>query len=94
MSLQKNVAKRLHGSFALEDTVTDPYFKHVALIMILQNLQGKQLGQEWPYQWLSSKCRGLSVKDFLLAPGQEDRGSGLREFCSRSTTQQEKDDKC
>lgn len=46
---KKSVAKRLYGSFALEDTVTYPYFKHTALIMILYNLQRKELGQKWLY---------------------------------------------
>lgn len=47
--------------------------------MILYILQTKELDQKWPYQYLSSDCRGLLLEDFLLAPGQKDRGSGLRD---------------
>jgi len=86
VSLQKNIAKGLYESFALENTVTYPYFKHAALIMILYNLQRKDSGQKWPYQCSSSNCGGLPLEDFLLASGPKERGSGLREFCSRTTT--------
>lgn len=77
--------------------ITYPYFKHTAQIMMLNNLQRKELDQHLPCQCLSFNCSGF-LQDYLqrifFFPQWKIRKSGIRGFWSRSTTQQDKYDKC